>query len=138
MNYYDIGMLLENRIPLAMKACGIFDEEEIASIEPISYLDTSNPNHTFVTVWMFGYKKIYSGTIELIPGEYEDALDMHGQNFCDVYKYKNIKNIIVDDYGCVITMNDGEKIELIPQSIEDKEAFDYSARGLIRLWDDFD
>ena len=83
MTAYRIEDLLEYRKELAMNACGIFDEEEVGRIEPISYIEYG-AGRTFVTVWLFGNKKIYSAMIELLPGEWEDPTVPHGKAFFDV------------------------------------------------------
>ena len=137
MEIVDINSLLELRLSMAMNACGIWDEEEIELVEPISYLEKMGA-HTFVTVWLFGFKKIYSAMMELVPGEYDAASDGYGQQFVDVYKFKNIDDIRYDEYGCVITLSRGKKIELKPTTLEGIESFASSCRGLVHLWDEYD
>lgn len=137
MAYYQIDDLLKSRKQMAMQACSIFDEEEVGRIEPISYIEQSAA-HTFVTVWMFGNKKIYSAMIELHPGEWNDPLEAMGRTFFDVYRFKNIDDIRVDDYGCVITLKMGKKLELKSNCLEGLESFKFSAHGLVSLWDEYD
>lgn len=137
MAFYRIEDLLEHRKELAMNACGIFDEEEIGGIDPISYIEQTS-GRFFVTVWMFGNKKIYSSMIELLPGEWSEPTAAHGKTFFDVYRFKNIDDIRVDDYGCVITLRTGKKLELKSNCLEGKDAFAFSAHGLVRLWDEYD
>ncbi|MCI2147973.1 hypothetical protein [Bifidobacterium crudilactis] len=133
----NVQELLQYRKELAMKVCGIFDEDEIGEIDPISYIEQTN-EHFFVTVWMFGNKKIYSAMVELIPGDWDDPSEPHGSKFFDVYKFKNIDGIQVDDFGCVITLRGGKKIELKSNSLEGHGSFLFSAHGLVRLWDEYD
>lgn len=137
MTSYEIPDLLNHRKELAMRVCGIFDEEEISSIEPISYIEQGR-SHTFATVWMFGNRKIYSAMVELLPGSWDDPSEPHGVTFFDVYRFKSIQDIRVDDYGCVITLRTGKKLQLTSDCLEGKEQFQFSARGLVRLWDEYD
>lgn len=137
MAVYTVPQLIDHRKQLAMRVCGILDEEEIGGVDPISYSEMSN-GQTFVTVWLFGNKKIFEATIELQPGDFDDPDEPHGQKFYDVYRFKNINDIRVDDYGCVITLNTGKKLELKPECIEGKDSFNDSAHGLVSLWDDYD
>lgn len=137
MSTYDLNTLLGYRKALAMQVCGIFDEEEVASIDPISYLEQAG-GRSFVTVWMFGNKKIYSAMIELIPGAWDDPETPHGKTFFDVYRFKNINDISVDPYGCIITLKTGKKLELKSNCLEGEDGFNFSARGLVNLWDEYD
>lgn len=137
MAYVTIQDLVNIRKNIAMRICGIWDEEEISDIEPISYLEEV-AGRIYLTVWMFGNKKIYSAMAELIPGEWDDPTDPHGAQFFDVYRFKKIDDIRVDDYGCVISLQNGKKLELKSNSIEGFESFQFSSRGLVRLWDEYD
>lgn len=119
-----------------MRVCGIFDESEVGEVSPISYIEHSG-QHTFATVWMFGNKKIFSAMFELIPGDFEEPTEPHGTQFFDVYRFKNIDDIKVDDFGCVITLRTGKKLELKSNTLEGKDAFTFSAHGLISLWDNY-
>ena len=86
MPTYDMKELLQHRKEMAMTVCGIFDEEEIGSVEPISYLEPTQ-EHTFVTVWLFGNKKIYSAMTELIPGDW----DSPAASRCEILRCISIK-----------------------------------------------
>ncbi|BDR54207.1 hypothetical protein KIMH_03180 [Bombiscardovia apis] len=120
----------------AMQVCGIFDEEEVGRIEPISYIEHSGL-HTFITVWMFGNKKIYSAMYEGTSDGTCSPLP-EGRTFFDVYRFKNISDIRLDVYGCVISMKTGKKLELKTNNLEGKESFMMSAHGLVSLWDEYD
>ena len=87
---------------------------------------------------MFGNKKIYSAVIELRPGELDDPVDGTHRTFFDVYRFKNIDDIRVDDYGCVITLKTGKKLELKSGCLEGADSFKFSAHGLVSLWDEYD
>ncbi|KAA8823323.1 hypothetical protein EMO92_10200 [Bifidobacterium reuteri] len=137
MAVYSFQEMIRCRKEMAMKACGIFDEEEVGRIDPISYAEKSG-DHFFVTVWMFGNKKIYSAMMEILPGNWPDPESGYGRAFFDVYRFKNINDIRVDDYGCVITLNTGKKLELNSNCLEGKDAFAFSAHGLVSLWDEYD
>lgn len=137
MEYFSESELLNHRVAIAMRACGIFDEDEIGAIAPISYSER-NGSRTFITVWLFGNKKIYSAMFELLPGGWDDPDEPHGEKFVDVYRFKNIDDIRVDDYGCVITLRTGKKIELKSGCLEGPDSFNFSAHGLVSLWDEYD
>ncbi len=137
MQLYQLRDLLQFRNDMAMKVCGIFDPDEVGDIYPISYPEPS-AGHTFWTIWLFGNKKIYSAMIEPVPGVWDDPLQAMGRTFFDVYRFKNISDIRVDDYGCVITLRTGKKLEMTSNTFEGFDAFQRSARGLVRLWDEYD
>jgi hypothetical protein len=136
MTYYTFDDLLAHRKGTAMRICGIFDETEVGEVSPISYIEYSG-QHTFATVWMFGNKKIFSAMFELIPGDYQDPAEPHGAQFFDIYRFKNVDDIRVDDFGCIIALRSGKKLELKSNAIEGKDNFNFSAHGLVSLWDSY-
>lgn len=136
MNLENFASAISRRKTTAMEICGVFDEDEVNRVEPISYIQELN-GHLMVTVWMFGNKKIYSAMFELQPDVAGNSAPP-GRTFFDVYRFKNIVDIRVDDFGCVISMRTGQKLELKSNSFEGQEAFLASAHGLVSLWDEYD
>lgn len=136
VSFEDYSVAIDRRKATAMEICGIFDEDEVSRVEPVSYIQQMN-GHMMITVWMFGNKKIYSAMFELQPDEAGDATSP-GRTFFDVYRFKNIVDIRVDDFGCVISMRTGKKLELKSNTYEGSESFLNSAHGLVSLWDEYD
>ena len=137
MGQFNLKEISDARKEIAMSVAGIFDPEEVDSIEPISYVE-SLKGKTYLTVWLFGNKKVHSTTFEAVPGVYEDVTQAIGWSTHDAYRFKNISNLTVDQYGCVISLSDGKKLELKSTSLEGPEDFLFSARGLETLWDEYD
>lgn len=135
--YYSMENILSERFALARQVAGIFDEEEVSSVDPISYVQVTS-NGTYLTVYMFGNKKFYSVVMKVREGEFDDVTGALIDSYFDIFKFKNISKIAVDQLGCVITDNRGKKTQLGTNCCEGAEAFNYSARGLYALWDEYD
>ncbi|MDF7663260.1 hypothetical protein PT282_01000 [Bifidobacterium sp. ESL0763] len=118
---------------MAIHLCGA-SPKEVSRVRELTYCEPSG-QHFFVTVWLFGNNKLMSAMFD--PNAPLDSLGRPQDGSVEEYEIKSINNVMVDPYGCVITLKNGRKLELKPECMEGPESFNASANGLRSLWHQF-
>lgn len=117
----------------AIHLCGT-SSKEVSRVRELTYCERSG-QRVLVTVWLFGNNKLMSALFE--PDAPLDSLGRPQGGAVEEYEIKSINDVMVDPYGCVITLKNGKKLELKPKCMEGPESFNSSANGLKSLWHQF-
>jgi len=112
----------------AMEAAGIMDPDQVREVTPVTYGEVRGTSQ-YLTVYFISEKSLFRIVMDVTGGVVQSP-------FADTFRLKNITDIRIDQYGCVISLNTGKKIELVNNSIEGPESFMDSVRGLHTRWDD--
>jgi len=104
------------------------DIEDINGVDPITYSEPLDGDVCH-TIYFFGERAISKATIL-------EANHTRMQEFAERIRYRNIRDVRSDAYGCVLTMEGGKKVELKPNTNEGPDAFKRSIKGFTHLWED--
>jgi hypothetical protein len=104
------------------------DIEDINGVNPVTYSEPMAGGICY-TVYFFGERAISKAIIL-------EVNHARMQEFAERIRYRNIKDVRTDAYGCVLTMDGGKKVELKPNCDEGPEAFKRSMKGFTNLWED--
>jgi len=111
-----------------MKAAGIDYVEEVNEVTPITYTEWRGADQ-YYSVYFIGERKLHRVVMSVVNGA-------AGPCYADTFRLRNITDVRIDNYGCVIHLSTGKKIELVNSSDEGPVAFMGSVRGLHTRWDD--
>ncbi|EGT4752559.1 hypothetical protein DD097_20135 [Clostridioides difficile] len=132
-----VADVMPYRKEIAIKSAnivGLTEIEAIDRIEPLTY-EESVGSKEYITVWLFGEKKFYSITIPIQYGEVEDLLGLDTENtFLSQYLFKNVADIRIDRYGCIIEMINGKKFNLVSKPVEGFDSFCSSVKAVEKRW----
>jgi hypothetical protein len=124
--------ILEKRFEYAMELAGIFDSEEVGIVEPFSVVSISDDVYA-LECYLFAEDMLYIVCYDL-PSYFEGEIsELESSSLVDMHMYKNIENILLDELGGIITLNNSKKIKLPIEGFEETNEIKNSIKGLRAL-----